>query len=94
MGWWSKIKSAFTREMPTVRYDVQAFALIKASPKTIAEEWYKIPDKNRVRGTARGFYNYATREMWVPYGYGDTFDAEILLHEIRHLPEIEGMWHT
>lgn len=93
MSIWSKVKSAFTRDMPTVRYDIQAFTLYKASPKTIAEKWCAVPEDQRKRGIAGGFYRYDTREMWVPYGYGDKFDATILEHEMRHLPEIEGRWH-
>ena len=78
---------------PIIRYAIQPYTLVKAEPADVLNAWLAIDPSRRVRGCAKGFYDGMTREMWVPYGYGDAFDADILLHEMRHLPEIEGVWH-
>lgn len=84
----------FRRDMPTQTFEVQPFTIVLASPQYINDRWLEFPEEFRQRGTVKGFFNKLTRTMYIPYGYGDKFDAEVLQHEFRHLPEIEGDFHA
>lgn len=77
-------------------FKVEGFTLVLKEKEHIR----KMVEERLGITNAMGFFDGATRTLYVPFsGDCDRFnrempDLETLGHEVWHIPELGGMWHT